>query len=138
MPDSDPAVFNPAAYGPEVARVLEMDGAGQRLMPLTCAECTNTPARQALLKTIGKTMDTARLFPEAKDPAAAAAGLWLYFSCFEEAHDLVAEPESTQSASCGTRFCIAASRIRATPPTGFKSGTIIPRFVPTARAARNS
>ena len=28
-------------------------------------------------------------FPDAADPAAAMAGLWLYFSCFEEAHDLV-------------------------------------------------
>jgi hypothetical protein len=90
MPDSDPAVFNPAAYGPEVARVLEMDG-GQRLMPLTCAEGTNAKARQVL-----KTMDTARVFLNVKDRAAAAAGLWLYFSCFEEAHELVSESETPE------------------------------------------
>ena len=41
MPDSDPAIFNPAAYGPDVARLLEMDGGGQRLGALTCAECTS-------------------------------------------------------------------------------------------------
>jgi hypothetical protein len=134
MPDSDPAVFNPAAYGPEVARVLEMDGGGQRLMPLACAECTNAPARHALLKTIGKTMDTARLFPKVKDPAAAAAGLWLYFSCFEEAHELVSESETPE---CELWHAILHRR---EPDSGnaaywFRKVGTHPTFSPTARAA---
>jgi hypothetical protein len=85
----DPTAFDPAAYGPDVARVLEMDGNGHRLLPLTCVECTNAQAREIL-----KTIPPAKLFPGVKDPAAAAAGLWLYFSCFEEAHELVQDSET--------------------------------------------
>jgi hypothetical protein len=134
MPDSDPAVFNPAAYGPEVARVLEMDGGGQSLMPLTCAECSNAQARQTLLKTIGKKMGGARLFPAVKDPAAAAAGLWLYFSCFEEAHDLVSESETPE---CELWHAILHRR---EPDSGnaaywFRKVGKHPTFSPTARAA---
>lgn len=129
MPDFDPAVFNPAAYGPEVARVLEMDGSGQRLMPLTCAECTNAQARQIL-----KTMDTTRLFPKVKDPAAAAAGLWLYFSCFEEAHELVSEPQTPEGELWH------AILHRREPDSGnaaywFRKAGVHPTFSPTARAA---
>jgi hypothetical protein len=129
MPDSDPAVFNPAAYGPEVARVLEMDGGGQRLMPLTCAECTNGKAIQVL-----KTMDTTLLFPGVKDRAAAAAGLWLYFSCFEEAHDLVSQAETPE---CELWHAILHRR---EPDSGnaaywFRKAGKHPTFSPTARAA---
>src|SRR5882724_8408319 len=85
----DPAAFNPAVYGADVARVLEMDGRGQRLLSLTCGECTCAEARQIL-----KTIPPGRLFPRVTDPAAAAAGLWLYFSCFEEAHELVADSQT--------------------------------------------
>jgi len=46
MAEFDPAAFDPSAYGPDVARVLQMDGDGQRLMSLTCAECTCREARQ--------------------------------------------------------------------------------------------
>ncbi len=76
--------FDANAYGPEVARILALDGNGCRLMPLTSRECSCDPARRQL-----KTTGAARLFPDASDPTAAMAGLWLYFSCFEEAHDLV-------------------------------------------------
>lgn len=89
MPDFDPAAFDPAAYSADVARVLEMDGRGHKLLPLTCGDCSNDQARQVL-----KTTTPERLFPGAKNPAAAAAGLWLYFSCFEEAHNLVSESET--------------------------------------------
>jgi len=34
------------------------------------------------------------LFPGVRDPAAAMAGLWLYFSCFEEAHNLIDDPKT--------------------------------------------
>jgi hypothetical protein len=36
------------------------------------------------------------LVPEAPDATAAMAGLWLYFSCFEEAHELVSKSESRE------------------------------------------
>jgi hypothetical protein len=38
--------------------------------------------------------NAAELFPGATDATAAMAGLWLYFSCFEEAHELVSKSES--------------------------------------------
>jgi len=43
-----------------------------------------------------KTMPPEQLFPGVKDPAAAMAGLYLYFSCFEEAHNLISEPKSSE------------------------------------------
>ncbi len=76
--------FDASAYGPEVARVLAFDGDGCRLMPLTAHACSSEPARQYLKATDAKT-----LFPNAPNPVAAMAGLWLYFSCFDEAHELV-------------------------------------------------
>jgi hypothetical protein len=93
MSDFGPGAFNPASYGPDVARLLAMEGNGYKLPSLTCSECSNAEAHQIL-----KTIPPARLFPEARDPAAAAAGLWLYFSCFEEAHGLVAESETPDCA----------------------------------------
>lgn len=84
--------FDPAIYGPEVARVLALGGDGRRLLPLTCGGCSSEEARAELKKTT-----PASLFPGAADPDAAAAGLWLYFSCFEEAHQL--------ASSCTTREC---------------------------------
>jgi len=129
MSDSDPAIFNPAAYGPEVARVLEMDGGGQRMLPLTCGACTSEQARGAL-----KTMDADRLFPTVKDSTAAAAGLWLYFSCFEEAHELVAESQTLQ---CELWHAILHRR---EPDSGnaaywFRKVGQHPTFWPLARAA---
>jgi hypothetical protein len=76
--------FDPTQYGAEVARVLALDGNGQRLQPLTCGRCSSAEARSLLAK-----LDSAALFPKPADQAAAMAGLWLYFSCFEEAHNLV-------------------------------------------------
>ena len=75
--------FDPTLYGTEVARILALDGNGQRLMPLTCGGCSSEAARK-LLRTL-------------KAPEEAMAGLWLYFSCFEEAHALVQDSESTES-----------------------------------------
>ena len=70
--------FDATAYGPEIAGVLALDANGHRLMPLTARVCSSQPARQYL-------NSSAALFPN----PALLAGLWLYFSCFDEAHDLV-------------------------------------------------
>jgi hypothetical protein len=75
--------FDPTKYGPEVARVLALDGNGSRLLPLRCVPCSNEAARGLLGKTKPKD-----LFRDSEEPDAAMAGLWLYFSCFEEAHEL--------------------------------------------------
>jgi hypothetical protein len=74
--------FDATAYGPEVARVLALDSHGCRLIPLTAQVSCSEPARQHL-------KNSNHLFSSAAHPTAAMAGLWLYFSCFEEAHDLV-------------------------------------------------
>jgi len=75
--------FDPAKYGPEVARLLALDGNGNRLMPLTCGPSSSPEAHRIL-----KAWEPARLFPASEEAEAAMAGLWLYFSCFEEAHEL--------------------------------------------------
>ena len=75
--------FDPAKYGPEVARVLALDGNGTRLLPLHCVPCSSEEARGLLTKRTPK-----ELFPDGEEPDAAMAGLLLYFSCFEEAHEI--------------------------------------------------
>jgi hypothetical protein len=73
--------FDAAAYGPQVGGILALDSSGERLMPLVIRECSSPEARRVLAKA------TARdLFADAAHPEAAMSGLWLYFSCFDEAH----------------------------------------------------
>ena len=75
--------FDPTKYGPDVARILALDGNGQRLPPLTCGRCSSEEARLLL-----KGFKPADLFPGLEEPEAPMCGLYLYFSCFEEAHEL--------------------------------------------------
>jgi hypothetical protein len=83
--------FDPARYEPGVARVLTLDGNGQRLLPLSCVECSCPEARQLL-----KASKPAELFPGMQETEPAMAGLWLYFSCFEEAHELLNNSKSPE------------------------------------------
>jgi hypothetical protein len=83
--------FHSTRYGPEVAGVLALDGNGRRPMPLTCGGCL-CPEAHALLKTL----KPRKVFPGAANPEAPMAGLWLYFSSFEEAHDLVNDSEEPE------------------------------------------
>jgi hypothetical protein len=83
--------FDPTKYGPEVARILAMDQNGQRCAPLVCGPCTTPEARQTLA-----THKPAGLFPGVREPEAPMAGLWLYFSCFEEAHRLIDDPKTSE------------------------------------------
>lgn len=75
--------FDPAKYGAEVARILALDGNGNRLLPLRCGPCSSEEARTRLIQHKPES-----LFPGSEEPEAAMAGLLLYFSCFEEAHEL--------------------------------------------------
>lgn len=84
-------VFDPTQYGPDIARILALDGNGDRLMPLECSKCSSEEARQLL-----KRFKPADLFPKQEEPEAPMAGLWLYFSCFEEAHNLVNHCETSE------------------------------------------
>jgi hypothetical protein len=73
--------FDPAWYGPTVARILALDGYGDRLLPLRWNSCSNHEAEHLL-----KTSSPATLFPNSPEPRGAMAGLWFYFDCFEQAH----------------------------------------------------
>jgi hypothetical protein len=75
--------FESRAYGDAVAEILALDAAGERIMPIARPKCVSVEARDA----IGRA--TARaLFPKSRAPEAAQAGLYLYFSCYDEAHEL--------------------------------------------------
>jgi len=77
-------MFDPASYGEEVARILGLGGAGERLMPLTQTACTSAEAR--------------RLIQESKLRPAMRAGLMLYFSCWNEAHEIAQDIESAEGS----------------------------------------
>src|SRR5580704_178091 len=80
--------FDPNAYGPEVAAILALDGNGERLMPLVQGQCSSPEAKAAV-----EALATRKLLPD-----SALAGLYLYFSCWDEAHDL-AQNISTREGS---------------------------------------
>lgn len=75
--------FDAAAYGPDVASILALDGSGERLMPLARGRCCSEEARMRLRASTGE-----RLFPAARHARAALSGLYLYFSCLEESHEI--------------------------------------------------
>jgi hypothetical protein len=75
--------FDKSAYGPGVARLLSLGGDGNHLMPLTPGTCSSNDARVTL-----QTSDLRSLFPGSYSPQGALAGLWLYFSCLDEAHSV--------------------------------------------------
>lgn len=73
--------FDAAKYGETVAALLDLDGGGNRLMPLAGGSCSSQEARRKLQK-----WKAGEVFAGARAPEAALAGLYLYFSCWEEAH----------------------------------------------------
>ncbi len=85
--------FRTADYGADVAAILALDGAGERLMPLTMERCSSDEARNRL-----RTSSLSHLFARARAPEAALSGLYVYFSCFEEAHT-VAQDIATAEGS---------------------------------------
>lgn len=85
--------FDPAAYGDEVAGILSLDGNGERLMPLAMGHCSSEQARQRL-----GAAKACLLFPGSRAPEAALCGLYLYFSCLDEAHQ-IAQDISTPEGS---------------------------------------
>jgi hypothetical protein len=56
-------MFDPNAYGDEIAAILALDGNGERLMPLAGATCSSAEAR--------------RLLKASRLPPAVLAGLYL-------------------------------------------------------------
>jgi hypothetical protein len=85
--------FDPQAYGAEVAAVLALDGDGGRLMPLAKGRCSSDRAYQKL-----KATPVGKLFNGARAPEAAMSGLYLYFSCLDEAHEIAQEISSAEGS----------------------------------------
>jgi hypothetical protein len=76
--------FDPAAYGPAIASILALDGNGERLQPLTRTTSDHPQARRAIESLAA--------------PPILKAGLYLYFSFWEEAHETaqeIATPEGS-------------------------------------------
>jgi hypothetical protein len=85
--------FDPQIYGAEVAAILALDGSGARLMPLAEGRCSSRPAREALKATTG-----GELFPQSRAPECALAGLYLYFSCMDEAHEIAQSVDTAEGS----------------------------------------
>jgi hypothetical protein len=70
-----------ADYGTEVERILNLDGGGNRPMPLAPCGASSPEARAQIAR-----FPAVQLFPKARTPEGALSGLFLYFSCLDEAH----------------------------------------------------
>ena len=77
-------MFDPQAYGSEIAGILALDGNGERLMPLTGGTCSSAEARDRLRQS--------RLAP------SVLAGLYLYFSCWDEAHQMAQDLDTREGS----------------------------------------
>ena len=66
-------MFDPLAYGEEIASLLALDGDGQRLMPLVRAPASVAGTRERVKK--------------AQLPPVVRAGLYVYFDDWAEAHE---------------------------------------------------
>jgi hypothetical protein len=78
--------FNASEYGQEVESILALDGGGHKLRPLVVEGCTSAEALNLLKSTRAQT-----LVPSGRAPDAALSGLFLYFGCFEESHNIAQE-----------------------------------------------
>ena len=84
--------FDSQAYGPEVAAILALDGGGERLLPLEGKTCSSGEARTRIQAAGGK------LFAGARAPQAALAGLYLYFSCWSDAHEVAQDVSGAEGS----------------------------------------
>ena len=85
--------WNPIAYGATVAEILALAGNGTRLMPLAEGGCCSDAARRRI-----RSSKPENLFASARAPRSALAGLYLYFSCRDEAHE-IAQADTTVEGS---------------------------------------
>ncbi|MBI5282466.1 MAG: hypothetical protein HY858_12345 [Candidatus Solibacter usitatus] len=85
--------FDASILAPAVQQVLALDGGGGRLMPLLC----RGPFHQGAISRI-QAADPASWFAGARSPQGALAGLWLYFSRFEECHALAQDLHTAEGS----------------------------------------
>ncbi len=83
--------FDPENYGPRAAAIFAASGNGARPMELYPKACSDEEIRQELLRS------GTQIFPGARDPEMALSGLFLYFSCLNESHDLL---QSESNVDC--------------------------------------
>lgn len=72
--------FRTSRYAPEIARILDLEGGGQRPMPLVRTGASASEVREAVKRLA--------------IPEAARAGLYLYLSCWDDAHTTADSVES--------------------------------------------
>jgi len=84
--------FDPRRYGDRVAQILALDGGGHRLMPFVATGCPGEIAAALNRET------PESLFPSAFRPHGAMAGVWLYFSGFEQAHTFAQDDPTTEGS----------------------------------------
>lgn len=84
--------WDPTEYGPEAARLLALAGDGRRLMPLVCPRNKDAALAAELRR------PAREIFPGARHPEAALAGLWLYHGFFEESHEIAQELSSAEGS----------------------------------------
>ena len=85
--------FDSKLYGSRVARILALDRDGNRLIPLVSGGPPPKEAHAALSK-----QKPSDLFPAAPAPQAALAGLWVYFSCFDQGHKIAQDIETPEGS----------------------------------------
>jgi hypothetical protein len=85
--------FDPTAYSPLVAGILALDGNGDRLMPLASGRCSSADALARI-----QAASPQDLFPHAPHPQAALSGLYLYFSCMDQAHEIAQSVNSAEGS----------------------------------------
>lgn len=76
-----------------MAEILALDQDGNRLMPIVSGVCSSEAARSLL-----KRQKACDLFPSAFAPEASLGGLWLYFGCWEECHQIVQDMDSPEAS----------------------------------------
>jgi hypothetical protein len=81
-------MFDPKAYGEEVASLLALDGNGTRLMPLAMGRCSSQEALRRL-----QSAPALQVFPK-----TALAGLYVYFSCMDQAHEIAQDIASAEGS----------------------------------------
>ena len=85
--------WNPKDYGDTVASILALAQNGQRLIPLVQSEICSAEARRQI-----QSQSARQLFPAAAAPEAAASGLYVYFSCWEDAHQSAQSIETPEGS----------------------------------------
>ena len=75
-----------------MAAILALDGNGEQLMPLTQGRPSDEVRKRL------RTVSAQRLFKGSRAPEAALTGLYVYSSCWEEAHNIAQDLSSKEGS----------------------------------------